>query len=133
MEKLKIIIANKNTNNKFLLSVKFFSENKETEEFVFGNSTKSLERVGLLITDQDNNEIFPSGITMIVPIESKKKSHQISKDVFFEYLIKGTIEDSGDKMLLDLGVIKYFLEKETDYNFIIRFRGATSNIISMSF
>lgn len=133
MKKLKIIITNKSSTNKFLLSVKFFSENKEIEEFVFGNSSKSLERVSLLITDQEDNEISTSGIAMINPIESKKESHQISNDVFFEYLIKGNIEDAGDKILLDLGVIKYFLVKEIDYNFIIRFRGATSNMISMSF
>ncbi len=133
MEKLIINIANKSTTSKFLLSVKFFSENKETEEFVFGNTSKSLERVSLLITDQENNEISHVGITMINPIESKKESHQISKDVFFEYLIKGTIGDSEDKMLLDLGAIKYLLEKEINYNFIIRFRGAISNMISISF
>ncbi len=133
MANLIIKLNNKTQNRHFRIEVAFLTNSNEETPFVFGNSSKSLERVNLVVEDSALNILEPTEVIMIKPALQASQQTSISKTKHFIYEIGGTIEEEDNKILLSLASVSYLLKKNEQYSFYLKYKGAQSNIIKTSF
>lgn len=128
-----IELKDKSNETEFKLELHYKPKGQNEALFSFSNFAYNLERNDLIFEDGDGNKLISRKRVRISPQNSEKTDTVITKEKPFIYEVKGTVNNEGDQVKIDLITAEYHLKKGVTYQVYVVYPGGNSNALEIMY